>query len=127
MKTLRTPLAHVRGLGASKEGVHHWWMQRVTALALVPLLLWFVASLVTTATADYATAVAWARSPVVSVLLLALIAAVFYHAQLGLQVIIEDYVHVEWVKVTSIVALYFLHIGLALASALAVLRLALGS
>ncbi|NIR32105.1 MAG: succinate dehydrogenase, hydrophobic membrane anchor protein [Gammaproteobacteria bacterium] len=126
MKTLRTPLGQVRGLGAAKEGVHHWRMQRLTALALVPLLLWFVASLVATATADYTTAVTWVRSPVVTVLLLGLIAAVFYHAQLGMQVIIEDYVHAEWLKVTSVVALYFLHVGLALASALAVLRIALG-
>lgn len=127
MKTLRTPLGQVRGLGAAKEGVHHWRMQRITALALVPLFLWFVASLVTAATADYETAVAWVRSPVVTVLLLALIAAVFYHAQLGMQVIIEDYVHAEWLKVASIVVLYFVHTGLALASALAVLRVALGS
>lgn len=126
MKTLRTPLGQVRGLGAAKDGVRHWWMQRVTALALVPLLLWFVASLVAVASADYATALAWVRSPPVTVLLLLLIAALFYHSQLGVQVIIEDYVHAEWAKVTSIVALYFLNLVLAAASAVAVLQLAFG-
>jgi succinate dehydrogenase / fumarate reductase membrane anchor subunit len=125
--SLRTPLAEARGLGSAKEGVHHWWAQRLTALALVPLTLWFVAALVAVATADYATAVEWVSSPLVTVLLLLLIAATFYHAQLGMQVVFEDYIHTKSLKVAAIVVSRFAMIGLGLASAYAVLRIALGS
>ena len=124
---LRTPLAEARGLGSAKEGVHHWWAQRLTAIALVPLLLWFAAALVGVATADYATAVAWVSSPMVTVLLLLLIGGTFYHAQLGMQVVFEDYIHIKWLMVAAVVAMRFAMIGLGLASAYAVLRIALGS
>ena len=124
---LRTPLAEARGLGSAKEGVHHWWAQRLTAIALVPLLLWFAAALVGIATADYATAVAWVQSPLVTVLLLLLIGGTFYHAQLGMQVVFEDYIHTKWLMVAAIVVTRFAMIGLGLASAFAVLRIALGS
>jgi succinate dehydrogenase / fumarate reductase membrane anchor subunit len=124
---LRTPLAEARGLGSAKEGVHHWWAQRLTALALVPLLLWFAAALVGIATADYATAVAWVSSPLVTVLLLLLIGGTFYHAHLGMQVVFEDYIHTKWLMVAAIVVTRFAMIGLGLASAFAVLRIALGS
>ena len=124
---LRTPLAEARGLGSAKEGVHHWWAQRLTAIALVPLLLWFAAALVGIATADYPTAVAWVQSPLVTVLLLLLIGGTFYHAQLGMQVVFEDYIHTKWLMVAAIVVTRFAMIGLGLASAFAVLRIALGS
>ncbi|MFQ6023502.1 MAG: succinate dehydrogenase, hydrophobic membrane anchor protein [Acidiferrobacterales bacterium] len=124
--SLRTPLAHVRGLGSAKEGTHHWWMQRLTAVALVPLSLWFVAFIVALATAEHGTVVEWIRSPVVTVLLLLFIVAVFHHAQLGLQVIIEDYVHGEWLKVTSLIIMKFAAVALAFASIVAVLRVAFG-
>lgn len=123
---LRTPLAEARGLGAAKEGIHHWWMQRLTALALIPLLLWFVASVVAMVGADYGAAVEWVRSPTVAVLLLLLIAAMFYHAQLGMQVVLEDYVHVGWLKVASIIGSKLIIIALAFIAGFAVLRVALG-
>lgn len=126
MKEFRTPLYQVRGLGSAKEGTHHWWLQRLTAVALVPLSIWFVASLVSMSDADYASVVTWVRSPVVTVLLLCLIWALFHHAQLGVQVVLEDYVHAEWLKVASIVALKFASILLGLASAIAVLKVSLG-
>lgn len=126
MKKFRTPLNQVRGLGSAKEGTHHWWMQRLTAVALVPLSIWFVASLVSMADADYFTVVAWLRSPLVTVLLLCLIWALFYHAQLGVQVVLEDYVHTEWLKIASIVGLKFAAAVLGLASAIAVLKVSLG-
>lgn len=126
MKKFRTPLNQVRGLGSAKEGTHHWWLQRLTAVALVPLSIWFVASLVSMSDADYASVVTWVRSPVVTVLLLCLIWALFHHAQLGVQVALEDYVHAEWLKVASIVALKFASILLGLASAIAVLKVSLG-
>ena len=97
--SLRSPLDRVRGLGAAKEGVAHWWAQRMTALALIPLTVWFVASIVGLAGADYDTTVDWVGRPLPAVLLLLLIAATFHHAQLGLQVVIEDYVHHEGLKV----------------------------
>lgn len=123
---LRTPLAEARGLGAAGEGVHHWWAQRLSALALIPLSLWLVASIISVVGADYATALQWARSPLVAVLLLLSIAAAFYHAQLGIQVVLEDYVHVGWAKVTTIILAKFLMIALAFVAGFAVLRIALG-
>lgn len=126
MKRFRTPLNQVRGLGSAKEGTHHWWMQRLTAVALVPLTIWFVASLLSMSEADYVTVVTWLRSPLVTVLLLCLIWALFHHAQLGVQVVLEDYVHAEWLKIASIVALKFAAVLLGLASAIAVLKVSLG-
>ncbi|HTT07784.1 MAG TPA: succinate dehydrogenase, hydrophobic membrane anchor protein [Gammaproteobacteria bacterium] len=124
---LRSDLGRVRGLGSAKGGTHHWWMQRLTAVALVPLCLWFVAAVVYLAGADYTSAAAWMRSPWHAALLLALIVTLFYHAQLGIQVVLEDYIHVEWVKVTAVVALRFAAILLGLMAALAVLRVYLGA
>ena len=125
--SMRTPLAQVRGMGSAKAGAHHWWAQRLTAIALVPLFLWFVASLVSLATADYATAVAWIGSPLNSALLVLLIGAMFYHAQLGMQVVFEDYISIHWLQVTSIILVRFLAILLAVVSIIAVLRIAWGS
>jgi len=103
-KSLRSPLGRVRGLGSAKDGTHHWWAQRVTAIAMVPLLLWFVASVVSLAGAPLPAVQAWIASPISAVLLLSLIVAVFHHAQLGLQVVIEDYVHAEGVKLVLLLA-----------------------
>jgi succinate dehydrogenase / fumarate reductase membrane anchor subunit len=122
----RTPTNQVRGLGSAKGGTHHWWLQRVTAVALVPLSLWLMASLVSLVGADYQSVVIWVRSPVVTVLLICLIGALFHHAQLGLQVVLEDYVHTEWLKITSIVLMKFAALVLGLASVLAVLKVSLG-
>ncbi len=123
----RAPLAQVRGLGSAKSGTHHWWMQRLTAVALVPLSLWFVASLISVVTADHTTAVAWLHSPLVAILACALIVAVFYHGQLGLQVVLEDYVHTEPWKLVGIVVAKLLCLLLATACLFAVLRIAFGS
>jgi len=122
--SLRSDLGRVRGLGSAKEGVAHWWAQRLTAAALVPLLLWFVASLVSLAGADHKAAVAWIGHPVHAVLLLLLLGAGLHHAHLGLQVVIEDYVHREWLKVTSIVLVKFAAALIAAASGFAVLKIA---
>lgn len=123
----RTPLSAVRGLGSAKEGTHHFWWQRLTAIALIPLMLWFVTSLVVYTGADYATVVQWVHSPLVSALLLLLIISVFYHAQLGIQVVLEDYVHGEWLKLSTLIAVKFGLLLLGMASAVAVLRIAFGS
>ncbi len=121
---MRTQLSEVRGLGSAKTGTGHFWMQRLTALALIPLTLWFVASLASMGSADYADAVAWVKSPLTSVLLLALIAATFHHMQLGLQVIIEDYVHAEGLKIASLIVMKCGSVLLGLAAAFAVLKVA---
>jgi succinate dehydrogenase / fumarate reductase membrane anchor subunit len=126
LMSLQTPLGRARGLGSAKEGVSHWWAQRVTAIALVPLTLWFVASLLGVAGADYEAVVAWIASPFNAVLLITLLISMFYHATLGLQVIIEDYVHHEGTKVASLLVMKFLLVLLGVFAVLAVLRVAAG-
>lgn len=123
MKSLRTPMARVRGLGSAKDGTGHWWAQRLTALALIPLTIWFVASVIATVGADFAAMRAWVGSPVVAGLLVLLIVATFYHGYLGLQVVVEDYIHHEGVKIATIIALKGLSILLGLAGVLAVLTI----
>ena len=125
--TLRTPLSLVRGLGSAKGGTHHFWMQRLTAIALVPLSIWFVVAVVCVANADYQSAITWVRSPLNSTLLVAMIVALFYHAQIGMQVVFEDYIHTEWLKVTVQILLRFVMALLALGALLAVLRVAFGA
>jgi len=122
---MRAPLAQVRGHGSAKSGAHHWWAQRLSAIALVPLFLWFVASLVFIATADYTTAAEWVRSPYNSALLILLIGALFYHAQLGMQVVFEDYISTPWLQVASIILVKFLAMLLAVVAIVAVLSIAL--
>lgn len=124
---MRSPLGRVRGLGAAKKGVEHWWAQRLTALALVPLTLWFVASAARLAGADHAAFAAWVAHPLNAVLLIALVAAGFHHMQAGLQVILEDYVHNEPVKVAAIIAVKFAAVLLALIAGFAVLKIAFGA
>lgn len=119
--SLRTPLGHARGLGTAKEGAQHWWHQRLTALALLPLAIWFVVSLITLADATYEDVIDWLSSPIVAGLMLLLIFAMFYHLKIGLQEVIEDYVHNKGRKVASLVFVTFASITLGLACALAVL------
>ena len=125
-KGLRTELGRVRGLGSAKEGVSHWWMQRLTALALVPLSLWFVASLVFLTDTDYATAKLWLKSPVTLGLMALFIAALFYHAVLGVQVVIEDYVSRHGLRTASIVLVQFAGFVLAVAAIVSLLVIAFG-
>ena len=124
---LRSPLGRALGLGSAKEGVEHWWVQRMTALALVPLTLWFVAALVAHLGADHASAVAWLRSPVPAVAMILLVVATFVHMALGLQVVIEDYVHHEAAKLASLVLVRLACWVLGAAALFAVLRVAFGS
>lgn len=124
--SLRSPLSQARGLGSAKDGVGHWWMQRLTAVALIPLSLWFVASIVHLSGAGYAAVAGWIGSPAVAVALVIFIACIFHHSQLGLQVVIEDYVHSGFLKLTTLVVMKFLHVIAALAAIFAVLHIAFG-
>ena len=121
--SLRSPLGRVRGLGSAKDGTNHWWAQRVTALALIPLTLWFCAAVISLSGADRAAVADWAGSPVVAGLLILLIAATFYHAYLGLQVVIEDYVHNEMFKIGGLLLAKAASVVLALTGILSVLML----
>ncbi|WP_049622564.1 succinate dehydrogenase, hydrophobic membrane anchor protein [Frateuria defendens] len=126
-KDLRNPIKRARGLGSAQSGVGHWWTQRVTAVALVALGLWLVVTALGLLHADYATAKATVARPWNALLLIAFVVAAFWHAVLGLQVVIEDYVHTRWKEVVLLVLIKFLAVLGALASVLAVLRIALGA
>ncbi len=125
VKDLRDPMKIARGLGSAQSGVDHWWVQRVTAAALVLLGIWFVVLVLRLLHADYAVARAAVASPWNALLLIAFVLTMFWHAVLGLQVVIEDYVHTRWKGVVLLVAIKFLAVLGALASVLAVLRIAL--
>ncbi|SFS12411.1 succinate dehydrogenase / fumarate reductase membrane anchor subunit [Dyella sp. OK004] len=124
-KGLRNPLKRALGLGSAQSGVGHWWTQRLTAAALVALGLWFVITVLCLMHADYATARATVAKPWNAILLIAFLVTAFWHAVLGLQVVIEDYVHTRWKEVVSMALIKFLAVLGALASVLAVLRVAL--
>ncbi len=124
--SLRTPLGRVRGLGSAREGVAHWWGQRLTAIALVPLALWFVVSIAALAGADHGAVVAWLRAPVSAILMVLLIAVSFHHLQLGLQVVLEDYVQTEGLRLAAIIGVKFAAAAFALAAVFAVLKVAFG-
>ncbi len=123
---LQAPLAKARGLGSAKSGTHHFWNQRLTAIALVPLSLWIMVSIVKMTAMDYQTVSAWMASPLNAVLVLIFILAMYYHALLGVQVVIEDYIHTEWQKIACIILVKFLIILTGLTSAMAVLKVFLG-
>ncbi len=124
LTSMRTPLARARGLGASHSGVAAWWAERLTSAALVPLSVWFVVSVIVLLGSPRAVVAHWVGRPVDTVLLLALIAMTFHHMQLGLQVVIEDYVHVESAKLIGLLVMKAITILLALACAISVLKMA---
>lgn len=123
--TLRTPLAQARGLGSARSGLHHWWMQRLTAIALIPLTVWFVWIGTGLLSADFDTARAFVAAPLNALLFAAFIISLFWHAQLGLQVVIEDYVHTRWLELALQVLVRFAAALGALASLLALIRIGL--
>jgi succinate dehydrogenase / fumarate reductase, membrane anchor subunit len=126
-KDLRNPLKRARGLGSAQFGVGHWWTQRVTAVGLIILGLWLVVLVLGLVHSDYATARTAMAKPWNAVLLVAFLITSFWHAVLGLQVVIEDYVHTRWKEIVLLVAIKFLAVLSVLAGTLAVLRIALGA
>lgn len=127
MSSIRSSLAGARGLGSAKSGTGHFWAQRVSAIALVPLTLWFVACLASQFGASYSSVTDWLSSPFQASLLAIYLAAIFYHSQLGLQTIIEDYVHVESVKIGSLIALQLINILLGVSAIVSVLMILVGA
>ena len=123
---LRSDLARVRGLGSAKGGTSHWWAQRVTAVALVPLSTWFVFSIVNLVGVDREGLKVWVNGPVSFVLMVLFLIALFYHMQLGLQVVIEDYVHNERNKVISLIFNKLIAVFLVVSSITALMKIAFG-
>jgi succinate dehydrogenase / fumarate reductase, membrane anchor subunit len=123
--SLRSPLGKVRGLGSAKNGTHHWWMQKVSAVALIPLTIWFVASIVQMTQASHDVVTTWLMSPVVAVLMTLFIVTGIYHLKLGLQVIIEDYIHSEGSKMALQMIITFGCVALATTAVFSILKIAL--
>ena len=124
-KGMRSDLGRVRGLGSAKEGVNHWWMQRLTAIALIPLTIWFIISIASHSRADHAETVNWLSSPLVAVFMILLVTSTLYHALLGVQVIVEDYIHHEGRKFALLIGLKFVFLILGVAAVFSLLKIAL--
>lgn len=122
--SLRTPLGRVRGMGSARSGTHHWWMQRVTSVALLPLTLWFVVSMIGLAGASYLETLLWIAQPMNAVLMLVLIGLTFHHMAAGLQVVVEDYVRDEMKRLVGVLLIKAAALLLALAAGFSVLRIA---
>jgi succinate dehydrogenase / fumarate reductase membrane anchor subunit len=124
--SLRSPLGRVLGLGSAKDGTAHWWAQRVTAIALLPLTLWFVISLLSLPALDFETVRTWLAYPMSGFLAVLLVAVLTYHSYLGTTVIVEDYVHSSGMKVLSLMSLRFLYVLSGGAAIFAILRVVFG-
>ena len=125
--SLRSPLGRVLGLGTAKDGTSHWWGQRVSGVALAVLGLWFAWAVATMSGFSYAESVAFISQPVNALLLLLLSVAMAYHSYLGVQVVIEDYVHGHGLRIASLLLSRYAHIGLAVAAIFAILKLGIGA
>jgi succinate dehydrogenase / fumarate reductase membrane anchor subunit len=125
--SLRSPLGRVLGMGSAKDGTGHWWAQRVTAVALIPLTLWFFFSLVMLPGFDYVTVKTWLNQPLSSFLAVLAVAVLTYHSYLGTTVVVEDYVHAPGIKVASLLLLRFLYVLFGGAGIFAILRVAFGA
>ena len=124
--SLRSPLGKVLGAGSAKQGVHHWWMQRLTSVALVPLSIWFVVSLLSLPSFDHATVVAWMGQSWTALLLILFVLVATWHSHLGVRVVVEDYVHGAGARTVTLVSVTFAHTLIAAAGVFAVLKVAFG-
>ncbi len=124
--SLRSPLGRALGMGSAKDGTGHWWAQRVTAVALIPLTIWLFVSLLTLPALDYTTVKAWLAMPISSFLAVLAVGVLTYHSFLGTTVIVEDYVHGAGMKILSLMTLRFLYVIFGGAAIFAILRVAFG-
>jgi succinate dehydrogenase / fumarate reductase membrane anchor subunit len=124
-RRVRSSLREARGLGSAREGVEAWWLERVTAIALVPLSLWLTASVIALTGSSYASVIIWLRAPFNAVLMVLLLITLFSHLALGLRVVVEDYLH-SWAKIAALLAVRFACSALAVVGILATLRVAFG-
>lgn len=125
--SLRSPLGRARGYGSAKQGVHTFLAERVSAVAAIPLTLWFVFSVAQRPLLDYGAMTSWIKSPSVAVTLVLFLAVLFYHSSLGVKVVVEDYVGGEGRKLVTLLLVKFIHAVLAAAGIFAVLKIALGT
>lgn len=125
--SLRSPLSRVLGLGSAKDGTDHWFAQRVSAVALVLLGLWFVISLAVLGTVKYGNVIAFLGKPLNGVLMALLCVTLAYHSYLGVQVVVEDYVHTKGVKIVALILSRFAHVFVAIASVYSILRIGMGA
>jgi succinate dehydrogenase / fumarate reductase membrane anchor subunit len=123
--SLRSPLGKALGTGSAKEGVHHWWLQRLTSIALVPLTIWFVVSLLSLASFEHVTVITWMAHSWTALFLVLFILVATWHSQLGVRVVVEDYVH-GGTKTLTLVVITFIHAVVAAAGIFAVLKVAFG-
>ena len=125
--SLRSPLGKVLGAGSAKQGVHDWWMQRLTSVALVPLSIWFVVSLLSLPSFNHATVVAWMGGSWTALLLSLFVLVAAWHSQLGVRVVVEDYVHSAGARTVTLVSVTFAHTLIGAAGVFAVLKVAFGA
>jgi succinate dehydrogenase / fumarate reductase, membrane anchor subunit len=125
--SFKSPLNQVIGLGTAKEGVSHWWHQRLTAVAMLPLGLWFAISLLNVDLTSYPALIAWTREPMTAILLGLTVSCLIYHSWLGIRVVVEDYVAGKGAKVVSLLLSSFAHVFLAAVCLFSILKIALGS
>ena len=121
----KNPLARARGLGSAKEGADHWFAQRITAIANIPLMLWLVWSMVGLKDSTYSEFTAWLAQPVTAILMILVILSTFYHAKLGSQVVTEDYIHCEGFKMVKLIGQKLFFFGLAIVCIFSILKVAL--
>ena len=121
---LRSSLGRVRGLGSAKEGTHHWWQQRLTAVALIPLTIWLIASVLRLSGSGYVGFVQWFHNPIHATVMILFLTATFHHAQLGLQVVIEDYVPNHALRTVVVMLVKFTCFALAALSVVSILTVA---
>ncbi|QIG47986.1 succinate dehydrogenase, hydrophobic membrane anchor protein [Nordella sp. HKS 07] len=123
---MRTPLGMVRGLGSAKTGTEHWWLQRVTAVANIPLVLFLVVFILSHLGADHAALVASVKHPLIAIALIASFLSILWHMRLGMQVVIEDYIHGGW-RIACLIGNAFFTIALGVAALYAILSMSFGA
>lgn len=121
---MRNPLSVARGLGSTHDGTHHWMQERITSIAGLPLMLWLVWSVTHFGVMDYASFTVWLEQPINAILMILSIVTIFYHAFLGIQVVVEDYVHGEGIKLAALIGMKFVFAAAATACIFSILKIA---